>query len=560
MMKRPPFGLDRPTWLLAPVLAVALLPIDLAAQQLFNGVNYQAILRDESGDLMQDQTVSVVFAVRQNNINGPFVLFENQTLSTNEHGLVSTVIGQGGELANLDYANTAYFLRVYVDSYELTPAQRLEAVPMAYKATNMRLKDLVDVQGEEPISGQALIWNDTTWVPTTLSGGGGASQWQDHNSGIHYSSGSVGVGTTPNTLARMRVAPNSSSMPVGLNVDNAFSGVFPKYGLDVSASSAGSSTRYGVRASAAGNSNGSAAYGLYGHGTATAGSASPVYGVFGLASSSGTGAAVGVFGRGYGTGTGVYGHAPDANGTAIRGVADQNNGFAAQFDGDVRVNGTASQLYLGDNFTLFNYSTNGAPRMTMNNAQGTNTVDITSQFGSGGSRLMLRSYTGITRVNLYVGANNRGRVVTDELQITGGADLAEHFAVEMPEGRTAEPGMLVSIAADGSGNLVPSTTAYDPRVAGVVSGANGVQPGLVLGQEGTTGHGEVPVALNGRVYVRADATNGPIRPGDLLTTSDRPGHAMRATDRDRAHGTTVGKAMTALHEGVGFVLVLVNLQ
>ena len=39
MMKRPPFGLDRPTWLLAPVLAVALLPIDLAAQQLFNGVN-----------------------------------------------------------------------------------------------------------------------------------------------------------------------------------------------------------------------------------------------------------------------------------------------------------------------------------------------------------------------------------------------------------------------------------------------------------------------------------------------------------------------------------------
>ncbi|MDX9750543.1 MAG: hypothetical protein RBT71_05640, partial [Flavobacteriales bacterium] len=365
MMKRPPFDLDWPTCLLAPVLAVALLPIDLAAQQLFNGVNYQAILRDENGDLMQDENVSVIFQVRQNTENGPIVFQETQPLTTNEHGLVSAVIGKGintlGDLAGLDYASTPYFLRVYVNTYGLTPWQRIEAVPMAYKATNMRLKDLVDVHDEAPMNGQALIWNDTTWVPTTLSGGGGASQWQDHNNGIHYSSGSVGVGTTPNTLARMRVAPNSSSMPVGLNVDNAFSGVFPKYGLDVSASSAGSSTRYGVRASAAGNSNGSAAYGLYGHGTATAGSASPVYGVFGLASSSGTGAAVGVFGRGNGTGTGVYGHAPDANGTAIRGVADQGSGFAAQFDGDVRVNGTASQLYLGDNFILFPYATNGAP-------------------------------------------------------------------------------------------------------------------------------------------------------------------------------------------------------
>jgi len=49
-------------------------------------------------------------------------------------------------------------------------------------------------------------------------------------------------------------------------------------------------------------------------------------------------------------------------------------------------------------------------------------------------------------------------------------------------------------------------------------------------------------------------------PGDLLTTSDTPGHAMRATDRTRAYGATIGKAMSSLKDGRGLVLVLVSLQ
>ena len=40
----------------------------------------------------------------------------------------------------------------------------------------------------------------------------------------------------------------------------------------------------------------------------------------------------------------------------------------------------------------------------------------------------------------------------------------------------------------------------------------------------------------------------------------RPGHAMKATDRARATGAIIGKAMTPLAEGRGLVLVVVNLQ
>jgi hypothetical protein len=50
-----------------------------------------------------------------------------------------------------------------------------------------------------------------------------------------------------------------------------------------------------------------------------------------------------------------------------------------------------------------------------------------------------------------------------------------------------------------------------------------------------------------------------VQPGDLLTTSQVPGHAMKA-DRAKASGATLGKAMTRLESGRGLVLVLVTLQ
>ena len=68
------------------------------------------------------------------------------------------------------------------------------------------------------------------------------------------------------------------------------------------------------------------------------------------------------------------------------------------------------------------------------------------------------------------------------------------------------------------------------------------------------------VALSGRVYVLADAANGPIKPGDMLTTSATPGHAMKVTNHQHAQGAILGKAMSALDQGQGMVLVLVTLH
>jgi hypothetical protein len=69
------------------------------------------------------------------------------------------------------------------------------------------------------------------------------------------------------------------------------------------------------------------------------------------------------------------------------------------------------------------------------------------------------------------------------------------------------------------------------------------------------------VALAGRVYCNVDATAATVEPGDLLTTSDRPGYAMKAIDYPRAQGAILGKAMQKLEKGKkGQILVLVTLQ
>ncbi len=151
-----------------------------------------------------------------------------------------------------------------------------------------------------------------------------------------------------------------------------------------------------------------------------------------------------------------------------------------------------------------------------------------------------------------------GNVVVSVLEIIGGSDLAEPFEVAGAE--SIEPGMVVAIDSEHPGQLRIADKAYDRKVAGIVSGANGINPGMTMSQEGTVADGSLLVALTGRVYAWADASNGLIEPGDLLTTSDIPGHAMKVTDYSRAQGAILGKAMSSLDQGQGLVLVLVTLQ
>jgi hypothetical protein len=195
--------------------------------------------------------------------------------------------------------------------------------------------------------------------------------------------------------------------------------------------------------------------------------------------------------------------------------------------------------------------------LLMENSDGTKTVRILAAEGpTNGAEIKLMKADGTTTIELDAEYDGDGRIITQELQITGGSDLSEQFEVS-DEGGKVKPGMVVCIDADNPGDLVVSKKTYDRTVAG---GAGGVKPGMLMGQKGTKADGEHPVALTGRVYCWADASNGSIEPGALLTTSDMAGHAMKVTDYTRAQGAILGKAMSSLESGKGLVLVLVSLQ
>jgi len=148
-----------------------------------------------------------------------------------------------------------------------------------------------------------------------------------------------------------------------------------------------------------------------------------------------------------------------------------------------------------------------------------------------------------------------GNVIVSGDIILNNADFAEDFDICQTE--VCDPGTVMVF--DEEGILMPSKKAYDTCVAGVLSGAGTYKPGIILDKQADKPSRQA-VGLVGKVYCKVDAGYGPIKVGDLLTTSDTPGHAMKAQNQGKAFGATIGKALKPLHEGVGMIPILIALQ
>jgi len=110
---------------------------------------------------------------------------------------------------------------------------------------------------------------------------------------------------------------------------------------------------------------------------------------------------------------------------------------------------------------------------------------------------------------------------------------------------TLREGDVVSIDKHG---VVRTECASDPAVAGVVVTQGSIQLG------GVASGGHVAVGLSGVVRCKVDAAAGAIAPGDLLVSTQTPGHAAKATEP--VPGTVIGKALEAHKKGRGVIRIL----
>jgi len=101
------------------------------------GINYQATVRNSSGNLLTSQSVTVIFAIKSVSASGTTVYQETQSVSTNSFGGFSAVIGSGtattGTFASINWGSTNHFLNVKVNGNDLGTTQMM-SVPYSLNA------------------------------------------------------------------------------------------------------------------------------------------------------------------------------------------------------------------------------------------------------------------------------------------------------------------------------------------------------------------------------------------------------------------------------------------
>ncbi len=212
------------------VLMICLLAVtNTNAQVPPQGINYQAVARNSSGNILVSQSVTLRATVLSGSASGTAQWIETHAVTTNQFGLINVTIGQGTRtggaqtvFANIDWASGKYFLKIEMDAgsgYSDMGTTQLQAVPYSFvagKATNMKLDDLTDVSTSGVTDGQVLKYdnNSSSWKPGN-----------DNSAGGNYNAG-TGIDITGTTITN--TAPDKTVVLTGTGATSV-TGTYPNF-------------------------------------------------------------------------------------------------------------------------------------------------------------------------------------------------------------------------------------------------------------------------------------------------------------------------------------------
>lgn len=540
-------------------------------------INYQGILTDDAGNAITG-TRSIQFMIYDAPSGGSALWAETQSVDIHD-GLFNVLLGSVVPVPLELFEGTDRYLAIKVDTdNEMTPRQRLTSVGFAFQSQNtisvnyqlLYVNDGTVNETSDPVS-----WYKIKDMPAGFADG--TDEVGSGGSGITQIDAGTGLTVTnptgPTTTLNLEMGHGN-----GIDADM----VDGSHATDFATAShdhwgalwlGGSSTTTGLRLQGdvpwnnaiiigQNGSNGPGVWGVnYGNGNGIRGTA--------------TGTGIGVFGQGTESGPGVSGLSLDGIGvkgesTNSHGVwgetSSTSGGFAGYFTGTAGIRTVTNE-------GTYAAALDNAVRITRSGWHGIQ-IDNTSWAGiwidnSGFDGFSVNSagrdgFSVVSAARDYFRAGSDSdldfRVTNDGTAYAdggwqGAADFAELIETDN-DVLEYEPGDVLVISSDQDRAVTLSLKPYSSDVIGVYS----TKPGFVgsIHPMDDENYNEIPVAITGIVPCKVSTENGPIKRGDLLTSSGTPGYAMKATDPKI--GTILGKAMEALDSGKAKIEVLVILQ
>lgn len=141
------------------------------------GFNYQAVVRDSDGNLINNQEVSYEITILANSASGSIVYVETHLDTTNNYGLSNLIIGHGtattGNFSSINWGLTEYFMRIAIDieggsSFLDMGTVQLLSVPYALHTHTSNYANVAS----------QVDWDNVTDKPQTLSDFGIANPYK----------------------------------------------------------------------------------------------------------------------------------------------------------------------------------------------------------------------------------------------------------------------------------------------------------------------------------------------------------------------------------------------
>jgi hypothetical protein len=104
---------------------------------------YQAVIRNNAGQVIQDQNVNLKISILEGSVSGSVIYSEEHSSTTNTFGLVSLEVGAGsilsGNFSSISWGTDEYFIQIEIDTsgntnYQLMGITQLLSVPYALYA------------------------------------------------------------------------------------------------------------------------------------------------------------------------------------------------------------------------------------------------------------------------------------------------------------------------------------------------------------------------------------------------------------------------------------------